>query len=40
MSQKNSNTRRTYETWRNEVGEQRTCIDANKLENVRQDIMN
>ena len=37
---KNNNTKRTYEIWRKEVGEHRPHIDANKLANVRQHIMN
>ena len=37
---KNKNTKRTYEIWRKEVGEHRPYIDANKLANVRRDIIN
>ena len=37
---KNNNTKRTYEIWRKEVGKHRPYIDANKLANVRQDIIN
>ena len=37
---KNNNTKRSYEVWRKEVGEHRPYIDANKLVNVRRDIMN
>ena len=36
---KNNNTKRIYEIWRKEVGEHRPYIDANKLVNVRRDIM-
>ena len=32
---KNNNTKRTYEIWRKEVGENRPYIDANKLANAR-----
>ena len=37
---KNNNTKHTYEIWRREVGEHRPYIDANKVANVRRDIMN
>ena len=37
---KNKNTKRTYEIQRKEVGEHRSYIDANKLANIRRDIMN
>ena len=37
---KNKYTKRTYEIWRKEVGEHRPYIDANKLANVRRDIIN
>ena len=36
---KNNNTKCIYEIWRKEVGEHRPYIDANKLVNVRRDIM-
>ena len=37
---KNNNTKRTFEIWRKEVGKHRPYIDANKLANVRRDIVN
>ena len=37
---KNNNTKHNYTIWRKEVGEQRPYIDASKLANVRQDIVN
>ena len=36
---KDSTTKQTYELWRQKVGEHRSYIDANKLANVRRDIM-
>ena len=37
---KNNNTKRTHYIWRKEVGQHRPFIDANKLANVRRDIIN
>ena len=36
---KENTTQQTYELWRQKVGEHRSYIDANKLANVRRDIM-
>ena len=36
---KDNTTKQTYELWRQKVGEHRSYIDANKLANVRRDIM-
>ena len=36
---KDNTTKQTYELWRQKVGEHRSYINANKLANVRTDIM-
>ena len=36
---KGNTTKQTYKLWRQKVGEHRSYIDANKLANVRRDIM-
>ena len=36
---KDNTAKQTYELWRQKVGEHRSYIDANKLANVRRDIM-
>ena len=36
---KDNTTKQTQELWRQKVGEHRSYIDANKLANVRRDIM-
>ena len=38
-NQKGNTIKQTYELWRQKVGEHRSYIDANKLANVRRDIM-